>query len=233
MTSDEECDDARYSLDRSYGGDARRTIRRTFKSGGGSKRRRYGRNAGHSTKINQGKRLNSLWIRGVKGYFVCGQDHRANTRHSHDEVTKSINKLKEGNPTALLTVDDLQSVVNLTMEERGQEEEKDGILWNEDEYEEVDTDLVLMAAPDLKSVEKLLGYNAFIDGYSTGNKLDDILPACLSFTYVTEPETTLFKGINIDTASNRKSIMSESHYIAYQEELGRMVPMRPQSATLR
>lgn len=36
-----------------------------------------------------------------------------------------------------------------------------------------------------------------------------------------------FKGVTIDTAANRKSVMSEEQYIAYQEEFGRRVPMRP------
>lgn len=123
-------DEARYSLDRSYGGEARRAMRRPHKEGGERRHSNNGRN-----RDIGGRRLNSAWMRGVKGCFVCGQNHRANTRHSLEEVTKAINKLKERHPMAFLTVENLQSVFGMATgpnEDDHDEEEDDEVLWNEE-----------------------------------------------------------------------------------------------------
>lgn len=82
--------DARYSLDRIYGGDAKRPMRRPYKTGGG-RRRTSEDNTKRGNGGGNGRRLNLEWMRGVKWCFVCGKDHRASTRHSHREVIEAIN----------------------------------------------------------------------------------------------------------------------------------------------
>lgn len=61
--------------------------------------------------------------------FVCGQEHRARTRHSREEVTDAINKLKARHPSALLTVEESQHVMNMAIES----DEDDGHDNNEQE----------------------------------------------------------------------------------------------------
>ena len=51
-------------------------------------------------------------MRGVKGCFVCGKDHRANDRHPRTEVSAAIQKLKEKHPEALITIGDLDAIFN-------------------------------------------------------------------------------------------------------------------------
>lgn len=102
---------------------------------------------------------------GVKGCFVWGQDHRANNLHSRDEVTAAIIKLKSRHPTALLTFEDLHSVVNMNIEDDDHEEENDeddGEMRNEDEEDPDDSDVSYMTTTDMQSVEKVLANNAFV-----------------------------------------------------------------------
>lgn len=84
-----------------------------------------------------------------------------------------------------------------------------------------------MSMEDVKSVETVLSNNAFIHMHqsdlTTAN--EDV---CLTFRCTEETDPSLrFKRVTIDTAANRRSIMSEQQYQAYQDEFGRRVPMRP------
>lgn len=47
---------------------------------------------------------------------MCRKEHRTSTKHRRQEVTDAINKLKAHRPTALLTFEDLQYVVNMAVE---------------------------------------------------------------------------------------------------------------------
>lgn len=96
----EDIEEANYSLGKTNGGEAKGPVKKPFKGRG-------------SLGRAPGRRLNSNWMRGVRGCFVCGQDHRANTRYSRDEVTAAINKLKAKHPAALLTVEDFSSIINM------------------------------------------------------------------------------------------------------------------------
>lgn len=64
-------------------------------------------------------------MRGVKGYFVCGKYHRANTKHPPEEATPAINRLKEKNPKALITVEDLAEVVEMASQDYQREEHEE------------------------------------------------------------------------------------------------------------
>lgn len=57
-----------------------------------------------------GRRLRSSSLHGVKGCFVCGKEHNANDRYTREEVTAAIKNLKDRNPSALITVADLDHV---------------------------------------------------------------------------------------------------------------------------
>lgn len=94
-------DEANYSLGKSYGEEAKRDVKSPWKKEGN-----YG-----------GRRLNSSWMRGVKGCFVYGADHMARTNHSREEVKTAINKLKAKYPQTLLTIEDLSAVVNMTIDD--------------------------------------------------------------------------------------------------------------------
>lgn len=63
-TAEEEYE-MHYSLDKKYGGAAGRSVKKPLRGSG--------------RKVRRGdKRVSSIWMKGVKGCFVCGQDHRAN-----------------------------------------------------------------------------------------------------------------------------------------------------------
>lgn len=68
-------------------------------------------------------------MRGVKGCFVCGKDHRANTKHPRDEVTTAINGLKEKHPSSLFTIEEMYSVMMMAQtddEDYGSNEDDEG-----------------------------------------------------------------------------------------------------------
>lgn len=141
-------------------------------------------------------------------------------------MTAVINKLKAKHPSALLTVEDLSSIVNMVSEEAEDQSEEDGVMWGEDgESDPEGSDLVLMATGDLKQVEISLANNAFKHGITGLDSTEEV--------YVTVNATNTrrriptFNGVTVDTASNRPSVVSESQYLAYQIEFGRKVPMRP------
>lgn len=81
----------------------------------------------------------------------------------------------------------------------------------------------------MKAVGETLAYNAFAHGFLTNNaETQGTVKSYLKFScYPVRSDQPKFKGIIIDTAANRHSIMNESQYHAYQEEFDRRVPMRP------
>lgn len=68
------------------------------------------------------KRLNCQWMRGVKGCFVYGKNHRKNSRHSRKEVTEAVNRLKRRHLQATLSVEDLADVLDMVL---SSEDDKD------------------------------------------------------------------------------------------------------------
>lgn len=106
-------------------------------------------------------------MRGVKGCFVCGRDLRANSRHSREELTAAINKLKSRHPSALITVEDLSSVMAMAIDdaENAESENEDDAFWNEEDDDSDEPELAYMATIDQKAVETMLADNAFTHGY--------------------------------------------------------------------
>ena len=181
-------------------------------------------NRGNENNWNNGRRINSDWIKGVKGCFVCGQDHRANTRHSREEVTEAVNKLKARHPTALLTIEDLSSVVNMVNVDEEGESQGEDVMWHEEDDDSEETDIIYMSMSDMEAVERSLADNAFIHGRILTSGPTSALITMNTHSTITKERS--FNGVTIDTAANRKSVMSEGQYIAYQYEFGRKIPIR-------
>lgn len=107
--------------------------------------------------------------------------------------------------------------------EGSKEEELDNgdVMWNEEDETSEESDMALMAATHLMNVERALANNAFLHGYISS----DICGSALLSVGISDGKN--FNGVIIDTAANRRSIMSLNQYRAYQSEFGRKVPMRP------
>lgn len=59
--------------------------------------------------------LSSNWLKGIKGCLVCGQNHLARKRHPPKDVREAIERLKNKNPHAMLSVDDLVYIADDVM----------------------------------------------------------------------------------------------------------------------
>lgn len=62
----------------------------------------------------------------------------SNDRHSRDEVTTAINKLREKHPTALLTVEDLKFLTNSMYEDEESPEADVAIRWDTSSQDDED-----------------------------------------------------------------------------------------------
>lgn len=220
-------DEARYCLGRSFGGDAKRQVKKPYKPGGRYKYKTRG-DRRHGRANGDGRQLRSSWMQGVKVCFVYGRDHRANTEHSPEEVTAAIQRLKAKHPSALLTVEDLHSIVNMAIDEEEQDsrnEDSDEVLWNEDSDDDENSELVYMAVEDLESVERSLANNVFLHGLNQAGATPSAYVKSKRYGHLTTNPS--FRVVTIDTAANRRSVMSRAQYSAYQHAFGRHVPMRP------
>lgn len=204
-------DSVNYSLGKQYGGDAKPQMKKPWKT--------------NQSTTRTYRRLCPQWMRGVKGCFVCGENHRANTRHPPHEVTAAIEKLKSKHPQALITVEDLAAVVEMTS---NNDEHDSGVQWLDDTIA-VDTDqvdqLTYLTVEEAQSVESTLAEISYKHG-ATDNK--DMTAALVSNnTQLRKEPSTIFKGIIIDTAANRRSVMCRNQHNAYQLEFGVKIPLRP------
>lgn len=77
--------------------------------------------------------MSSSWMRGIRGFFVCGAlKHRGRERHSREEVAEAIRKLKESDPSALITGEELDAIYNgETSDGNDGKEEMEGITDDE------------------------------------------------------------------------------------------------------
>lgn len=102
----------------------------------------------------------------MKGCFVCGEDHRSNTKPSRIEVTAEINKWKSCHPSVLLTIEDFATVVEMKDEGQssGSQSSEDDVQWVDDTDDE--SDIELISTEELLSIEKTLANCAFIHGRS-------------------------------------------------------------------
>lgn len=84
---DNDENETHYYLGKSYWGDARRATKKPLMKIPGTFRKDGMRNDLRRTS-------NLVLMRGVKGFFVCGENHRSNTRNKKEKVTGAIQKLK-------------------------------------------------------------------------------------------------------------------------------------------
>lgn len=217
-----------YSLGKSYHGDAKRQHRKPWMRG---------RNNNGTWK--GGHRLSPRWMRGIKGCFVCGKDHNANTKHPPDEVTAAINKLKAKHPQALLTVEDLAAVVEMTTtdEQRQEEEQGDDPVWL-DEEEESDSDdydanvamdeteaLTTLTNEAAEELEVCLANVATAHGMCFTSGMETALAAAK--TFFPTRQAAEFQGITVDTGANRRSIICKTQLLAYQRDFKQNVQIEP------
>ena len=224
-----------YSLGKTYGGEAIKDTKKPWSNRSHTKTPNHRDNKYNNRPGNKpgwrGRRLSSEWMRGVKGCFVCGQDHMANNRHSREEVTAAINRLKSRHPSALLTIEDLSSVVNMVNDNDIDQDKDDGnVMWNEEGDESEDSDITYMLRTDADEVERSLSRNAFLHGRSWSDTSSTVM---FTTSNRTTSKKVKFNGITIDTAANRKSVMCEGQYLAYQLEFGRKIPIRPPKKGVR
>lgn len=100
-----------YTLGHNYGGEARSPVKQFGRP------KNYGRDRGQ-IKFNykdnyRPRRISPKWMRGVKGFFVCGKYHRANYLHTRAEVTAEVKRLKSKHPLELLAGEDHDFVTSM------------------------------------------------------------------------------------------------------------------------
>lgn len=202
---DSDDDMALYSLGQKYGGDAKRHLKSYV-----PRRQNCGQRQGsQSTRPhgNHGRpqlRLSSVWMRGVKGCLVCGQSQREKVRHTRDEVTAAINKLKEKLPSALITIADVVHIVEQCNEEKGSTSNENDIMaeWAEEDEGTDDSTLTFIAEHDLFSIEESLDTSSFLHGRSF---LSTRVTALLSMrTHLNHVQHARFHGVRLDMCANRR-----------------------------
>lgn len=94
-------------------------------------------------------------MRGVRGCFVCGQDHRANDRHSSEEVNMAVKKLKAKTRKALISIEDLAFIAS-QLGDGPQENEGEVFLaqWAREDEETETSDLALVPTYHLQDVKQ-------------------------------------------------------------------------------
>lgn len=154
-------------------------------------------------------------MEGLKGCFVCGENHREHNRNSRDEVTTEIEKLKKCHPKTLLILEDLYSVIRMVSVDEGahekdDDEEDDMVKWI-DEDKEDDSDVQLMTAEDGVILEKSLVDSDFIHERTFKSNMTWTLDSMNNIIQSNNNESP-FDGINLETAANRLSVMRKSQY---------------------
>ena len=101
-------------------------------------------------------------MRGVKGWFVCSKNYRANDKHPRHEVSAAIKRLKEKHPEALITVEDLDSIFHADDEDTVDEDTQDEVRGVHDDSE--DSDLAYWTIQQGMEIEANLSETSFING---------------------------------------------------------------------
>lgn len=135
-------------------------------------------------------------------FFVCGKDHRANNRHSREEVTTAVNKLKEKHPNAFVTVEDLSAVVNMVLNDSENDEASEHYAqWANDDGDAQDSDISFLTMDNAAKIEKSLENRAFAHGRSIPTTTSSALAAM--YWRLQSEKRALFDGVLLDTATNR------------------------------
>lgn len=94
-------------------------------------------------------------------------------------------------------------------------------MWLEPDNENEESDIAYMCATDLQSIVVSLSNNVFQHGH---HSFTACAPGRIQFD---SDRTAAFKGVVIETAANRRSIMSLAQYRAHEREFGRKFPLTP------
>lgn len=194
--SNSEESSAMYSLGQKFGGGARKES-----------------NGGHKYKTKN-HRISPNWLRGIKGCYVCGKAHRARSRHSPSEVKEAIQRIKNSNPTAMLSASDLAFIADELIPNEDEEDDENVVLSEEEEEEFNESAFVANDEHGLnKGSEILLSNQSFLHGTTFAKDMEMAMASMSKDLKMGEEE--IFKGIYIDTCANRSSIMSLKQYKAY------------------
>lgn len=200
-------DDAMISVNGTYGGNARKTMK--------------------GSRLKNGKnnciRLSSRWLAGQNGCWVCGKSHKAKERHSKEEIVEAIEKLRSRQPNAMLTVEDLALISN-DLAANGSDEDNESknedeshgnhIVFSEDETDE--SYFTCDEAPLHKQHEEHFANVAFVHGRNYN--YDHSYALGIMHREIRQGEEERFNGIFLDTCANRSSVMSYKQYKAYCKE---------------
>lgn len=181
-------------------------------------------------------------MQGVKGGFVCGQDHRANIKHPPEEVTVAINRLKARHMQSLLTVEHLTAVADMTSvnEEQPAEDQEERPVWldeDESDSDEYDAKVAMDGTETLgnltdsaaKYLEICMTNVATAHGLCYNKKIDTALAAAKGF-FPTR-HAAEFESITVDIGANHISVICQAQLRAYERDFKRRVPIRPSSRT--
>lgn len=145
--------------------------------------------------------------------FVCIKYHRAKARHSREEVTKAIERQKEKNPNALITINDIASITTQVGDDPSTEEEDEpAAQWTKEGYND-DSDLAFIVTSNLGDMERTLSIAAFMPERTYRNGRSAMMQAM--HLELSKAFTTPLIGIPIVTSANRSSIISIAQYNAY------------------
>ena len=146
----------------------------------------------------------------------------------------AINKLKARHPQALLTIEDLAAVVEMTQNEEEETDDEDEVKWldgnsDSESYNVIasdseDDDITYLSNETAADIETSLSNIAFIHGTTNNQDLTAALTKLNDNMH--NHSDTKFKGIIIDTAANRRSVICEQQLKAYEVEFGVRLPIR-------
>ena len=199
----EDEDHDNYGIGMKFGGNARRSLKKPYH---------------RSSKTKLSKLLASK-----KGCYVCGRDHRARQAHSLKEVLSAIERIKQENPSVLFSVDEVIDMQYAIVSTRGTEEDD---LARGLETDSDDDEVNYVSADNRdssgRSAQTHFANAAFAHGRTYATDLEKELKEIEAALSIGEKNE--FRGIIMDTAANRSSVMSHSQYKAYCEEFH--VPMQ-------
>lgn len=97
----------------------------------------------------------------MKGWFVCGPNHRENDKHKREEVSAAIKRLREKYVTALLKVAGLEEVLELgnnahAGEGNGEDFNESRWAENDSKDDEVRMEIAYLATEYLRVTERAL-----------------------------------------------------------------------------
>lgn len=187
-------DDALYSLERKYGGDARRQFKGYTKT---------------KKKTNLSRKLAA-----AKGCWVCQGQHHARNNHSTNDIIEAIERIKKAPSTVYSTelLGDYEWALIENQVEESDDEPADNTNGNTNDQaqsqEQKDTTQFVF-----QELECILSDSSFAHGRTFEKDMTQSLNVMNA--ELQKGEESTFEGIVIDTGANRSSVMSLAQYKAY------------------